>query len=410
MRWSIPVVALTWLAAQPAAGGSVWVLQEPDRIVEYDATTFNPRRSVAVPPRVFERPEYLAVNARGQLLFAAPAGVGFGGGELARAADRVWFWDGRTAREWVRDGGPDAPRHWFLSAAGDALYVFEQQLAVERDRDGAERSRRVATRLRQANLSGDVTREMLRLPDLPSCACTTGACSESCPLWAGWAPDQIIGDFLLATRYVEGQLQPRYEDTVIYRRRGSAWTPAVLPEPLEAPLASAADASVLAAAVPDAGCCGWINDSSNQLLVIRPGTRAVIFDEWQRFDNRNYDAGFAVSAARLAPAGTSLAYTVVADTPKPGEEWRLSSDGKPNPAELARIRGAAAEHPVVELVDLDTPARPRVRVPRAEAVGWLDAGQLLAAQGGRLVIYDRQGVKRRDTPIALRSAADAFVR
>lgn len=409
MRWSILVVAVASLAGQPAPGRSVWVIL-PDRIVEYDAATFAARRSVAIPPRILEHPEYLAINTRGQLLFAAPSGVSFGGGELERTADRVWFWDSRAAREWTRDAGPDAPRQWFLSATGDVLYTLEQQLSIGRDRDGVERSRRIATRLRQTNLSGDVTREVLTLPDLPSCACTTGACSESCPVWMGWAPDQILGDFLLATRYVEGQLQPRYEETVIYRRRGATWIRAVLPEPIEVPLASTGDAAVLAAGVPDAACCGWINDSSDQLLVMRQGKRAVVYDEWQRFDNRNYDAGFAVSTARLAPSGTYLAYTVVADAPAADEEWRLSSVGKANPAELARIRAAAAEHPVVEIVDLDNAARPRPRISGAEAVGWLDAEQLLVAQNGRLAIYDRRGAKRRETAVAVRNAADAFIR
>lgn len=410
MRALMLGVAAAALSGQPAPTRGVWVVL-PDRIVEYDAETFAARRSVAIPPRVFERPEYLAINARGQLLFAAPSGVGFGGGELARTAGSVWFWDGRSAREWTRDAGSDAPRQWFLSAAGDVLYAVETQLSIERDRDGVERSIRVATRLRQTDLSGTGARDVLALPDLPPCECTTGACSESCPVWTPWAPDQIIGDFFLATRYVEGQLQSRYEETAIYRRRASAWSPAeALPEALEVPLASAAGASVLAAAVPDAGCCGWANESSNQLVVLRQGTRAVLYDEWQRFDNRNYDAGFAVSAAHIAPSGTHLAYTVVADAPRAGEEWRLSSDGKDNPAELARLRAAAAEHPVVEIADLDNAAGPRARIRGAEAVGWLDAERLLVAQNGRLVIYDRRGARRRDTAVAVRNAADAFIR
>lgn len=395
MRELALVVALAALVIQPPSARSLWVLQLPDRIVEYDTATFAARRTVAVPPRVFDHPEDLSVNRLGQLLFAG---------------DRVWAWDGVTAREWARDGDPETPRQWFLSAAGDGLFAWETRQSIVRGRDGAEQSVRVATRLLRTDWSGGDAQAVVTLADLPSCECVTGACSETCPVWTAWAPNGILGDLLLATRFIEGQLQPDYQQSVIYQRQGQAWTPRELPAPVEAALDASADGRWLVEAVDDAGCCGWINESSNQLAVIQQGKRAVLYDEWGRFDNRNYDASFAIAGARLDPPSMSLAYTVAADAPKAGEEIRLSSDGKPNVAELARIRKAVAEHPTVEIINLVGAARPGATISGAALIGWLDAEQILVAQGGRLVIYDRRGQKRRDTAIQARSAADAYVR
>ena len=396
MRWFIPALAAAWLAAQPAAGRTLWVLQAPDRIAEYDAATFTARRTVTVPRRVVERPEHLAVNTHGQL--------------LAAADDLIWVWDGGAAREWKVTLAPDVSRQWFLAAAGDGLYGLETRLTLTRDRDGVEQSVRGAAKLLRTDLSGSNARDVFSLPDLPSCQCETGACSETCPVWIAWAPNAGLGDVVLATRYVEGQLQSDFQESVIYRRRGTAWTPTALSAPIESPLTASGDATLLAAAIGDAGCCGWINESSNQLIVINKGARTVVFDEWARFDNRNYDATFMVSAAELSPSAARLAYTVAADAPKANEEIRLSSDGKDNPPELARIRKAVSELPAVEIVEIANPARTRVTIAGAELVGWLDADQILVAQNGQLAVFDRQGSKTRDLPIRVRRAADAFLR
>ena len=86
-------------AAQAQSPKHLWVLQEPDQIVEYDLATFAARRTLKVPRRLIEHPEYLSVNAKGQMVFLPPKGAQWGSGEMASAGDRLWFWDGHRAKE-----------------------------------------------------------------------------------------------------------------------------------------------------------------------------------------------------------------------------------------------------------------------------------------------------------------------
>ncbi len=130
------------------------MLEAPNRIVEYDAGSFVARRTVLAPLRVFERPEYLRINARGQMLFTGEPGVEFASGDLASTDTRVWVWDGREALEFPREDEPDTAREWFLSSSGDALYAFENRFAITRDKDGLEQSQRASARLWRTDLAG----------------------------------------------------------------------------------------------------------------------------------------------------------------------------------------------------------------------------------------------------------------
>jgi len=49
----------------------LWVLEAPDRIAEFDPNTFVLRSSHQVPAEVFQSPQDLQINAKGQMLFAA---------------------------------------------------------------------------------------------------------------------------------------------------------------------------------------------------------------------------------------------------------------------------------------------------------------------------------------------------
>jgi hypothetical protein len=163
------------------------------------------------------------------------------------------------------------------------------------------------------------------------------------------------------------------------------------------------------AAVPDGGCCGWDNGSSDQMLLLRNGKVSVLYDEFGRYDNRNYDVSFSVGNARLAPGNAMLAYTIVS-TAQTGAETRLSSDGKENAEELARVRKAIAELPAVEVVQLGIQPRSVTMIPHAAFVGWVSDHEILVAQDGRLTVYDIPGSKRKETTIRVRRAADAFLR
>lgn len=224
ISWWAALLALAMAVstvAQAPAPASIWVVRAPGEIVEYDSATFEARRTLPVPPRVVEHPEYLRVNARGQLLFSTPPGVEFGGGDIVSTSRRVWAWDGRQASEWAREDEPDTARQWFLSVAGDALFAFENRFAIVRDRDGSERSVRASARLWRTDLDGGHRRVALELPALPACACETGVCSESCPEWSAWAPDDVVGEFLLLTRFSDGGVLRRETPITVTRAAGA---------------------------------------------------------------------------------------------------------------------------------------------------------------------------------------------
>ena len=136
---------------------------------------------------------------------------------------------------------------------------------------------------------------------------------------------------------------------------------------------------------------------------------SVLYDESNRYPYHNYDVSFYTADARLAADNAMLAYTIVS-TASIGSQIRLSSDGKENAEELARVRKAIGELPAVEVVRLETPPRSETVIPHAELVSWVSDRELLVAQDGRLMLYDIRGSKKKETMIRVRRAADAFLR
>ena len=173
------------------------------------------------------------------------------------------------------------------------------------------------------------------------------------------------------------------------------------------PLTASEKGEVLVALAPDTGCCGWA--SSNQMLLVRNGKVSVLYDEFGRYDYRNYDVSFYVPDARLAAGNAMLAYTI-ASTARTGDEIPLSPNGKENAEELARVRKTVAELPAVEIVQLEAQPRQATLIRHAALVGWMGDQEILVAQDGHLAVYDIRGRKLRDIPIRVRSAADAFLR
>lgn len=119
--------AIATLSAQASA--QLWVIDAPNRVVEYDVATFRPRSTITVPSYVTKHPEYLKINAAGQLLFAVPVGVGLG--DAPDASGRIWLWDGARAREL-----PAQDRDAFLTTDGRALVWFANMFLKETNRDG----------------------------------------------------------------------------------------------------------------------------------------------------------------------------------------------------------------------------------------------------------------------------------
>lgn len=415
------VAALLVSAVQAQSPKQLWVLQEPDQIVEYDVTTFAARRTVKVPRRLLEHPEYLSINGKGQMVFLPPHGVQWASGEMASAGDRVWFWDGHQAREWrlkrtqTRRGSAgkrtltEKQPQLFLSAGGEFLFWFENTFEKVTEESGLERSVRASSRVWRTDLAGGRPETMTTLSVPGWCRCETGTCSETCPEWHFWAPDGVVGDFFLVTRFTPGQLGSTYHESFLYRRSGQKWRVTKLAQPIERPLAASQNGEVLVAAVPDGGCCGWENESNDRTVLLEKGKVSVLYDEFDRYANRNYDVSFYTADARLAPGNRRLAYTVVA-TARTDSQIRLSSEGKENTEELARVRKAITELPAVEFVQLGIQPRSETIVRHAALVGWLNEREILVADDGRVSVYDIRGSKHRETAIRVRSAADAFLR
>jgi len=404
--WSLLLAFLLVLESRAQAGKRLWVLEAPDQMVEYDLGAFAAVAHVTVPKRLLEHPQYLSVNARGQLLFQLPRDVEIAGGETAAAGHRAWLWDGRQPREF-----PLGDRQVFLAADGQSLVWFENRFVTAAGADGRERSVRASARVWRTNLAGAAEQTLVAIPASASCQCTTGTCSESCPEWSMWAPDGAVADSFLMTRFVPGQLEATYERTVLYRRASERWQPAPLAEPLESVLAASPRGDVLIAAVIDPGCCGWLNEGNDQAVVLNNGRRSVLFDETERFNNRNYDVSFYATTAHLAPGRTVTAQTITSDAPAAANgDIRLSSDGKASADELARVRRAIAEMPMVEIVRLASPPQTVATIRHVAVVGWMNDRELLVAEGGHLAVYDASGKKIKDTPVRVRGAADAFLR
>ena len=333
----------------------------------------------------------------------------------------MWFWDGRQGKERdlkdTKTGGNSAGKtsvtetvlQWFLSAGEDSLFWFENRFEKVTDEAGLEQSVRSTSKVWRTDLAGGSSENITSLSSPGWCRCETGTCSETCPEWYFWAPDGVVGDFFLVTRVTPGQIGSTYHESLLYQHSGRTWQTKKLPKPIETPLTASDNGKVLVAAVPDGGCCGWENDSSDQMLLFRNGKVSVLYDEFDRYGARNYDVSFYTADARLAPGNAMLAYTVVS-TAQTTSEIRLSLGGKENSEELARVRRIIAELPVVEVLQLGIQPRPATTVRHAGLVGWLSDREILVAQDGRLVVYDTRGSKQKETTIRVRSAADAFLR
>ncbi len=414
-------VSLMISAAYAQSPKQLWVLREPDDIVEYDAASFVAKRTLKVPRRVLEHPEYLSVNRQGQMLFLPPEIVQWGSDLVGPVADRAWFWDGRRAAKLNFEGTKargfsaatptvtETVPQCLLSSVGDSLFWFENRFEKVLGESDVERSVRSAWRAWRTDLAGARPETIVKLSSSESCQCDTGVCSETCPEWSFWAPDGVVGDFFLATRFTPGQIGTTYHESFVYERSGRTWQAKRLPQPIEQPLTAAEHGEILAAAVLDGGCCGWENAGSDQMLLVRNGKVSVLYDEVSRYNNPNYDVSFYVADARLAAGNTMLAYTIVS-TARTGGEIRLSSDGKENAGELARVRKTIGELLAVEVMELGTQPRLTGVIHHAALVGWMNDHEILVAQDGWLAVYDTRGRKQREIPIRVRSAADVFLR
>jgi hypothetical protein len=391
----IPTLCLVLLLSASLAAQSkrLWILRPPGEMAEFDPATFAPKQTVKVPVGAASSPQNMSVNHLGQMLFAAPVTLPLAEDELA--ADRkVWFWDGHSAATLARDVArttatagsnlaitESAPVP-YLSADGTQLYWFSNR-ARRLQRDGVDLSTETTWLSWQTDLTGAGRQEAVSVA-LPDCSCPTGGCEETCPYGEVWVPDDGVGKFFLLTQFVAGQTQPLYEATSLYQENSGKWTATPIDPPLRGML-DAANASTLLEAIPDAGCCGWENQSDDRTLLHLRGKTVTVFDEQATYKNPDYTA-------------------------EPNTPIQLADQGQANPDELQHIRKSLLDLPAVEIKSNEDVPRRIAFLPHATLVGWISDKEILIVEGHLLVAYNVASGTRRKSNIPAEDAAHVFLR
>jgi hypothetical protein len=419
MRILIPTSCVLLLLATSLAAQSkrLWVVRAPGEAVEYDPGTFAEKQTVKVPAEAVASPQSFSVNHLGQMLFAASVAFPIAEGDLA-AERKVWFWDGKAANTLSREVArttstagsnltitESAPVP-YLSADGAHLYWFSNQ-ARRLQRDDVDLSIKTTWLGWRTDLVGKGREDMASLT-LPDCSCPTGSCQESCPYGVAWIPQEGAGSFFLVTLFVEEQTQATYESTSLYEESAGKWTATGLTPPLRQVL-DAAGASAILEALPDAGCCGWSNESDDQSRLRLRGKTLTMFDELADYKNPDYDVSFYTENGKLSPDLASVALTIVA-TSQPNTPIQLAERGQANPEESQRIRKALLDLPAVEVKSVEESPRRIAFLPHATLVGWISSKEIIIIEDNLLVAYDIASGARRKSNIRVADAAHVFLR
>jgi hypothetical protein len=409
------VVSLSGLVA--AQSKRLWVVRAPGEAVEYDPATFTEKHSVKVPAEAVTAPQNLSVNALGQMLYAPPVDLPLSEDDMAEGK-KVWFWDGRAATMLAREVSrtlatvgsnlaiSEAAAVPFLGADGEHLYWFGNQ-ARRLQRDGVDLSTKTTWSAWRTDLAGSKREEMVSTT-LPECSCPTGGCEESCPYGQVWVPKDGVGNFFLLTLFVSGQDHPTYKATSLYQENGGKWGATSINPPLQRIL-DVANPNAILEAIPDSGCCGWLNKSDDQTLLHGGGGILTVFDERATYKNPDYDVSFYTSNGKLSPGHDSVALTIVATTTA-NKPIQLADEGQANPEESEHIRKALLELPAVEVKTTEETPRRIAFLPHATLVGWLSDKEILIVEQHLLVGYNvATGVRRKST-IRLEDATHVFLR
>ena len=401
-----------------AQNSRLWVLRAPGEMIEYDVATFAPRQTVKVPVEAMQSPASLSVNRLGQMLFAPAFSLPLSETD-EDVPHSVWFWNGRIAATldqgvtWksvtegsnlaITESAPTA----FLSADGKHLFWFANQ-AHRLQREDVDLSTATTWQAWQTDLAGGA-REDVTSFKFPECKCTTGACEESCPYGEVWVPEGAVASFVLMTQLIAAPTQPVYKASALYREEAGKWAASPLTPTLRRVLDAASDGNVIVDAIPDSGCCGWVNQSNDQTLLRSGGKTITVFDEQAAYKNPDYDVSFYTPTARLSPSLGYVAMTIVA-TAQPNKPIQLAEQGQSNPEESLRIRKGLAELPAVEVKSVEDSPRRIAYVPHADLVGWISEKEILIVEDHLLVGYNVATGARRKSSVRVQDAAHVFLR
>jgi len=411
-------VVVILLIAPAAAQRRLWILTQPDLIVEYDPATFAPKRTLKIPAEILKIPRILQINHKGQMLFAP--NTDDPSPDVGKSGERFWLFDGQSATMLGRGimritghaGSNDKVTEtspWpFLSAEGSHLYWFANQFN-KLERDNVELSVSTTFQAWRSDLSGR-QREELASFEIPECRCPTGSCSENCAEARFWLPEEGVDDYFVLTRLILGQTETKYLSSTLYEKsEGPSWSSTDLSQPLQRVLDIAEHGSVIISAALDTGCCGWENQSNDQTLLLSYGRTVGLFDERAQYKNPDYDVSFFTENAKLSPQMASVAMTIDASA-KSSAPIQLSEQGQANPPESQRIRKALTELPAVAVVSAVDPSKRAAFLPHSVLVGWLNEKEILIVENHLLVAYDVVAGTRRKSAIRVEDPAFVFVR
>ena len=187
------------------------------------------------------------------------------------------------------------------------------------------------------------------------------------------------------------------------------WKETPLSDPLRRVLDAGSGGDAVVEAVPDTGCCGWVNQSDDQTVAHVSGKTDTVFDEGAAYKNSDYDVSFFTSNAKLSPDVSSVAMTITATTTV-DKAIQLAQDGQANPEESKLIRKALAALPAVEVKSLEDSPKRVAFVPNAVLVGWISEKELLIVQDHALVGYKVATGARRKSTVRVEDAGRVFLR
>jgi hypothetical protein len=174
-------------------------------------------------------------------------------------------------------------------------------------------------------------------------------------------------------------------------------------------LDAASDGNVILEALPDAGCCGWVNQSNDQTLLRNYGKTITVFDEQETFKNPDYDVSFYTSTARLSQELGYVAMTIFA-TAQANQPIQLAEEGQANPEESRHIRKALSELPAVEVKSVEDTPRRVAYLPHATLAGWINEKEILVVEDHLLVAYSVGTGTRRKSNVHVEDATHVFLR
>lgn len=420
MRRNVRHIVTLLLIAAPlfAQSKRLWVLNSTGEIVEYDTTTFAPKRHIKLPPEAAKSPASVSINRQGQILFAPTISLPLSDTDTANP-HKVWFWNGsapasidqsiehkeeeRGSNQAVTELVP-VP---YLSADGTHLFWFAND-ARRLEREGVDLSTTNGFQAWQTDLEGKA-REEVASSKLPDCRCPTGTCEESCPSYVFWVPDGGVQNYFLNTQLVSGQTTTTYKASTRYQVETGKWMPHSIPDPLQRVLDASPDGSTIVEGIPDTGCCGWSNQSNDQTLILTEGKTSTVFDEQATYKNVDYDVSFYTANARLSPDASRIAMTIVA-TAQSNKPIQISEQGQANPEESQRIRKALLDLPAVEIKTIEDAPHRVAFIPHAVLVGWLNDKEVLILENHLLMAYNLGSNARRKSTIRVEDPARAFLR